>query len=88
MNKLSEAVFALRSRLNAALKRIEELEYGERLVQNTEVHLYDLRKCQQDISLRSFTSLEELCSGMSMLASIRQKSGANVFLECAELFNS
>ena len=46
------------------------------------------RKMAQAISLRSFTSLEELCCGMSMLASIRQKSGANVFLECAELFNS
>lgn len=46
------------------------------------------RKMAQAISLRSFTSLEELCCGMSMLASIRQKNGANVFLECADLFNS
>lgn len=46
------------------------------------------RKMAQAISLRSFKSLEELCCGMSILASIRQKSGANVFLECAALFNS
>ena len=44
------------------------------------------RKMAQAISLRSFTSLEEL--GMSILASMRQRNGANVFLEYAELFNS
>lgn len=49
MNKLSDTVRILKSRLKAALNRIEELEYDERLVQSAKAHLYDLRDWQQQV---------------------------------------
>ena len=46
------------------------------------------RKQKQAISFRSFTSIEDLCNGKSMLIKIRKNDGANVFQEVAQRFDS
>lgn len=46
------------------------------------------RKQKQAISFRSFTSIEDLCYGKSVLIKIRKNDGANVFQEVAQRFDS
>ena len=46
------------------------------------------RKQKQAISFRSFTSIEDLCNGKSVLIKIRNNDGANVFQEVTQRFDS
>lgn len=46
------------------------------------------RKQKQAMSFRSFTSIEDLCDGKSVLIKIRKNDGANVFQEVTQRFDS
>lgn len=45
------------------------------------------RKQTQVMSFRSFQSIEDLCSGMSMLASLRLNGEENIFSKVCEIFD-